>query len=54
MEAEAPPIVALEGVTRVYKTGDIETHALRGLDLTVQKGEFVAIWGPSGSGSPRH
>jgi len=50
MEAEAPPIVALEGVTRVYKTGDIETHALRGLDLTVRQGEFVAIWGPSGSG----
>ena len=50
MTAATPPIVALEGVTKVYRTGDIETHALRGLDLTVQKGEFTAIWGPSGSG----
>ena len=50
MTAATPPIVALEGVTKVYRTGDIETHALRGLDLTVQQGEFTAIWGPSGSG----
>jgi putative ABC transport system ATP-binding protein len=50
MTSATPPIVALEGVTKVYRTGEIETHALRGLDLTVQQGEFVAIWGPSGSG----
>jgi len=44
------PIVRFEGVTKVYRTGAIETHALRGFDLTVQPGEFVALWGPSGSG----
>ena len=43
-------VIELNGVTKVFRTGDIETHALRGLDLTVKKGEFVAIWGPSGSG----
>jgi len=44
------PIVELKGVTKVYQQGKIEVHALRGLDLTVEKGEFTAICGPSGSG----
>ncbi len=47
---EAPPLVALRGVSKVYRTGDVEVRALRGVDLTVQPGELVAIMGTSGSG----
>jgi putative ABC transport system ATP-binding protein len=42
--------VTLENVTKVYRSGRIETLALRGLSLSVRRGEFVAIRGPSGSG----
>jgi putative ABC transport system ATP-binding protein len=44
------PVVALEAVTRTYGTGPNAFHALRGLDLVIDEGEFIAIMGPSGSG----
>jgi putative ABC transport system ATP-binding protein len=44
------PIIELVGVTRVYRQGRVDVHALRGLDLSVEKGEFLALCGPSGSG----
>src|SRR4051794_39265565 len=44
------PLIALDGVTKVYKLGDVEVHALRGVTLAVAKGEFVAVMGSSGSG----
>ena len=44
------PLIRLERVTKVYKKGALEALALRGLDLTIEAGEFVALWGPSGSG----
>lgn len=44
------PLIQFDNVTKVYQSGGTETHALRGLDLTVERGGFVAIWGPSGSG----
>lgn len=40
----------LKGITKVYITEELETHALRGTDLTIHQGEFVSISGPSGCG----
>jgi putative ABC transport system ATP-binding protein len=45
-----PIIIKLENVWKIYKMGDVEVPALRGLNLTIRDGEFVAIMGPSGSG----
>ena len=44
------PLVLIEGLTKVFYTDEIETHALSGVYLNVAKGEFVAIQGPSGCG----
>ena len=45
-----PPLIELRGVTKVYGDGDAAVHALAGVDLCIDEGEFVAIMGPSGSG----
>ena len=43
-------MLKMSQITKVYRTELVETHALQGLDLHVEEGEFVAITGPSGSG----
>jgi putative ABC transport system ATP-binding protein len=44
------PLIELQGVTKVYGTGSAAMHALRGVDLRIERGEFVAVMGASGSG----
>ena len=49
-ETGAAPLIALRGVTKVYGKGQAAMHALRGIDLDIGPGAFVAMMGPSGSG----
>jgi putative ABC transport system ATP-binding protein len=49
MQDRAPTLRA-RGLTKVYRTGDVEVHALRGLDLVLETSELVVLLGPSGSG----
>jgi len=48
--AAGTPLIRLRGVTKKYGTGQAELMALKGIDLDISAGEFVAIMGPSGSG----
>jgi len=44
------PIISIQGLRKVYRVGKVDVEALRGVDLEIQRGEFVSIVGPSGSG----
>src|ERR1700724_2909313 len=43
-------LISLDGVTKVFVTDEVETHALAGIHLTIKKGEYLSISGPSGCG----
>ena len=50
MNASAQPLIRLNGIKKVFYTDEVETHALAGIHLEIQQGEYVAISGPSGCG----
>jgi putative ABC transport system ATP-binding protein len=50
MTTAAQPLIRLDGVTKVFYTDEVETHALAGIHLEIKKGEYIAIAGPSGCG----
>src|SRR5688572_28148021 len=50
MTASETPLIRLEGLSKVFYTEDVETHALSGVHLEIKAGEYVSIAGPSGCG----
>jgi putative ABC transport system ATP-binding protein len=48
--SEMPPVIKLSGITKVFATDEVETHALSKVDVEIKRGEYVSIGGPSGCG----
>jgi putative ABC transport system ATP-binding protein len=48
--ADQQSLIKMEGITKVFYTDEVETHALSGIHMEIRKGEYVSIAGPSGSG----
>jgi putative ABC transport system ATP-binding protein len=49
-DSASKPIIAIRNISKTYAMGEAEVHALRGVSLTIERGDFVAIMGASGSG----
>jgi putative ABC transport system ATP-binding protein len=50
IEPQSMPLIHMEAVKKVFVTDEVETHALEGIDLDIQRGEYISISGPSGCG----
>ncbi len=50
MDFQKTQLVKMEGVTKIFRTEDVETHALSNINLTIDRGDYVSIAGPSGCG----
>ena len=50
MSTTGQPLIQLDGVTKIFYTDEVETHALAGIHLEIQRGEYISIAGPSGCG----
>jgi putative ABC transport system ATP-binding protein len=50
MSATNEPLIRLDGVTKVFLTDEVETHALAGIHMEIQRGDYISIAGPSGCG----
>lgn len=47
-ESKPNTLIEVRGIERIYKQGEVDVHALRGVDLDIGEGEFTALAGPSG------
>jgi putative ABC transport system ATP-binding protein len=50
MMSDRPPVIELDGLSKVFQTDEVETHALAEITLSIERGEYVSISGPSGCG----
>jgi putative ABC transport system ATP-binding protein len=48
--ASNPPLILMEDITKVFRLGSVETRVLNGIDLAINRGEFLVVFGPSGCG----